>query len=69
MLNEELPKYKCGLYTSFQAPIQRLADRIASVFVPAILVLALITFIAWAIVVQVTSHDPQVSHMTSVLVT
>ena len=44
-----------------QAPIQRLADRIASVFVPAIVSLATLTLIAWTIVVGVASHDPQVS--------
>jgi Cu+-exporting ATPase len=42
-----------------KAPIQRLADRIAAVFVPAIITLATLTFIAWAIVVGVASHDPQ----------
>ena len=30
-----------------KAPIQRIADRIAAVFVPAILAIALITFLAW----------------------
>ncbi|MBR5260527.1 MAG: cadmium-translocating P-type ATPase [Eggerthellaceae bacterium] len=30
-----------------KAPVQRLADRIAAVFVPAILLIALVTFIAW----------------------
>ncbi len=30
-----------------RAPIQRLADRVASVFVPAVLVLALVVFLAW----------------------
>ena len=53
--------------THTQVPIQRLADRIAAVFVPTIVFLALVTFIAWAIV-GVTSHDPQVRshdlHMT-----
>ena len=32
-----------------KAPIQRLADRIASVFVPAVLVIAALTFIGWTI--------------------
>lgn len=40
-------------------------------FVPGIIGLAILTFIAWVIVVGVTSHDPQVSvccvsHMTIV---
>src|SRR5213078_919920 len=30
-----------------KAPMQRLADRISEVFVPAILVLSLLTFIGW----------------------
>jgi P-type Cu+ transporter len=32
-----------------RAPIQRLADQVAAYFVPAVLVVALLTFIAWAI--------------------
>ena len=55
----------CGLVKAdsltLQAPIQRLADRIASVFVPAIVSLAILTLFAWTIVVGVASHDPQVS--------
>jgi len=33
-----------------KAPIQRLADTVASIFVPAVLVIAALTFIGWAIV-------------------
>ncbi len=33
---------------SSKAPVQRLADSIASVFVPIVLVVAMITFVAWA---------------------
>jgi Cu+-exporting ATPase len=33
-----------------KAPIQRLADRVAAVFVPAVLIVATITFLAWLIV-------------------
>ncbi len=31
-----------------KAPVQRLADRISAVFVPAVLVIAAVTFVAWA---------------------
>jgi P-type Cu+ transporter len=40
-----------------KAPIQRLADRVASVFVPIVLVIALITFVAWYII---ASYNPTV---------
>ncbi len=33
-----------------KAPIQRLADTIASIFVPTVLVIATLTFIAWAVI-------------------
>src|SRR5437016_1245141 len=33
-----------------RAPIQRLADRVASVFVPAVIVIAVVTFLVWRIV-------------------
>ena len=33
-----------------RAPIQRLADKVAAYFVPAVILVAIITFIAWAIV-------------------
>src|SRR5260370_41315814 len=33
-----------------KAPIQRLADTISSIFVPTVLVIASLTFLAWAII-------------------
>jgi Cu+-exporting ATPase len=40
-----------------KAPIQRLADRVASVFVPVVLALALLTFVAWYII---ASYNPTI---------
>src|SRR5947208_9204128 len=37
-----------------KAPIQRLADSISGIFVPVVLVIALLTFIGWAIIGHVT---------------
>lgn len=39
-----------------KAPIQRLADTIASIFVPVVLVIAALTFIAWAIIGHLTGQ-------------
>jgi len=36
-----------------KAPIQRLADRVASIFVPTVLLISLLTFIGWAILGQI----------------
>jgi Cu+-exporting ATPase len=43
-----------------KAPIQRLADTISGIFVPVVLVIAALTFIAWAIIghVDATSSNP-----------
>jgi Cu+-exporting ATPase len=43
-----------------KAPIQRLADTISGIFVPVVLVIAALTFIAWAIIghVNATSSNP-----------
>ena len=38
-----------------KAPIQRLADTISGIFVPIVLVIAALTFIAWAIIGNVTA--------------
>ncbi len=40
-----------------KAPIQRLADRVASIFVPVVLTLALLTFVAWYFI---ASYNPTV---------
>jgi Cu+-exporting ATPase len=41
-----------------RAPIQRLADRVAAVFVPAVIASALLTFVVWALV----GPDPRLAH-------
>ena len=41
-----------------RAPVQRLADRVAAVFVPAVIVIAMATFIVWAMV----GPDPRFAH-------
>jgi Cu+-exporting ATPase len=41
-----------------RAPIQRLADRVSSYFVPAVLVTAVITFIVWGII----GPEPRLAH-------
>jgi P-type Cu+ transporter len=38
-------------------PVQRLADRVAGIFVPAIIVTALVTFVAWMLVGHRTATD------------
>jgi P-type Cu+ transporter len=50
-----------------KAPIQRLADRISGIFVPVVLVIAALTFIAWAIIGNLhfvplpTAFDPWIT--------
>ena len=41
-----------------RAPIQRLADRVAAYFVPAVIVTAVMTFVAWAL----WGPDPRLAH-------
>ena len=38
-----------------KAPIQRLADSISGIFVPVVLMIALLTFIGWAIIGHVSA--------------
>jgi P-type Cu+ transporter len=46
-----------------KAPIQRLADTISSIFVPAVLVIAALTFVAWAIVGNLAAGPVQTAGM------
>ena len=46
-----------------KAPIQRLADTVAGIFVPAVLVIALLTFVGWSVAGYVFGFAPAPSHM------
>ncbi|HMN12606.1 MAG TPA: heavy metal translocating P-type ATPase [Bellilinea sp.] len=50
-----------------KAPIQKLADQISSIFVPIVLVIALITFLVWFFVVPQDSSG-SVSHFTRAMI-
>jgi Cu+-exporting ATPase len=50
-----------------KAPIQRLADRVASVFVPAVIAVATITFVAWLVIGGVGFTESML-YMVAVLV-
>ena len=43
-----------------RAPIQKLADRVAGVFVPVIIALGLITFTGWMILSHILPHPPEI---------
>ncbi|GAA0984361.1 Silver exporting P-type ATPase [Nocardioides aquaticus] len=47
-----------------RAPIQRMADRVAAVFVPAVIAIALLAFVVWALV----GPDPRLAHALVVAV-
>jgi Cu+-exporting ATPase len=51
-----------------KAPIQRLADRVASVFVPVVLVIAALTFVVWYYVVPDPTFSRALLNFISVLV-
>jgi P-type Cu+ transporter len=51
-----------------QAPIQRLADRISSIFVPAVLSIAIATFALWMIVPAVPSFASALTAAVAVLI-
>ncbi len=51
-----------------KAPIQRIADKVSGVFVPAILVIALMTFLAWGFLGDTTPWLRGLYHAISVLV-
>lgn len=43
-----------------RAPIQRMADTVAGYFVPAIILLALTTFVAWIVLSHMLPHPPKI---------
>src|SRR4029077_17088830 len=43
-----------------RAPMQRLADRVAAIFVPAVVAAAILTFIAWSVI----GPQPRLAHAT-----
>jgi len=51
-----------------RAPIQRLADRISAVFVPVVLVLALVTFVVWYVMADSASLVRGLAAAVSVLI-
>ena len=54
--------------TSSKAPIERLADSIAGVFVPIVIGIALVTFVAWFVFVAPGDFAVALSHAVAVLV-
>lgn len=51
-----------------KAPIQRFADKVASVFVPAVVVIALVTFLVWAFLVPEPKLSRALLNFVSVLI-
>jgi Cu+-exporting ATPase len=49
-----------------KAPIQQFADRVAGVFVPAVITLSLLTFSAWMIISHIINNLPDVFHSPGV---
>ena len=53
---------------SSRAPIQRLADRVSAVFVPTVLAIAIVTFIAWYFIAGPTALPHAIAAAVSVLI-
>ena len=53
---------------SSRAPIQRLADRVSAVFVPAVVAIAIITFLAWYFVADTAALPRAIAAAVSVLI-
>ena len=53
---------------SSKPPIQKLVDKIAAIFVPVIIIIALITFVTWYFIVPSSSFAMALTNMISVLI-
>ncbi len=53
---------------SSRAPIQRLADRVSAVFVPAVVTIAIVTFLAWYFLADVAALPRAIAAAVSVLI-
>jgi Cu+-exporting ATPase len=53
---------------SSRAPIQRLADRVSAVFVPTVLAIAIVTFLAWYLIAGPTALPHAIAAAVSVLI-
>ncbi len=51
-----------------KAPIQKLADKVSSIFVPVVIVIALLTFIAWIIFVESNNFNVALINFIAVLI-
>ena len=51
-----------------KAPIQRLADQVSSIFVPIILVIALVTFLVWFLLVPPPPANADINSLTRALI-
>jgi Cu+-exporting ATPase len=53
---------------SSRAPIQRLADKVSAVFVPVVLAIAIVTFVAWYLIAGPTALPHAIAAAVSVLI-
>lgn len=51
-----------------RAPVARLADRVAAVFVPTVILVAVLTFLAWLLLVPGASFEVALVHAVAVLI-
>ena len=53
---------------SSKAPIQKLADKIAGIFVPAVVVIALVTFLSWLLLSEINPFQTALINSVAVLI-